>query len=253
MQLTERGKERAVLCASVATAGERLARDPRDLRIFRSAPGQAPPLSGIASTTGLWHCNRRVKGTASRQPRRQADGQEALRASISAVAKGDKDALRTLFDRTSAKLFGVCLRILKDRQEAEDALQDVYVSVWHRAESFDPARASVISWLATIARNRAIDRLRSSRSRGDSVGMDAALEVADEAPDALARVIADQESERLHTCMADLEERARRTIRAAFFDGLAYSQLASDAGVPLGTMKSWIRRGLQQLRKCLET
>lgn len=184
-----------------------------------------------------------------------SDTQAALVAALRAAADGERSALRKIFDCTSAKLMGICLRILKDREEAEDALQDTYVSVWQRAASFDPAKASPITWLATIARNRAIDRLRTRRRRQDPAydveALNAADDAADDAPDPFAEAAAAQESVQLQGCLAELESRTQRVIRAAFFDGLAYSQLAERAGVSLGTMKSWIRRGLQQLRKCL--
>jgi RNA polymerase sigma-70 factor (ECF subfamily) len=147
---------------------------------------------------------------------------------------------------------GVCLRILKDRDDAEDVMQEVYVSVWRRAGSFDPARASPITWLATIARNRAIDRLRSRASRGSSAPVEAILEMADERPDGFAVAAAKDEGARVHHCLSTLEGRAQEMIRVAFFEGLSYSDLAARAGVPLGTCKSWIRRGLQRLRDCLE-
>lgn len=178
--------------------------------------------------------------------------QAALVAALRAAADGDRGALRTIFDHTSAKLMGICLRILKDREEAEDALQDTFISVWQRAASFDPAKASPVTWLATIARNRAIDRLRTRRLPHAAAFDEAALHVADDAPDPFAKAAAAQERGQLQGCLAQLESRTQRMIHAAFFDGLAYSQLAERAGVPLGTVKSWIRRGLQQLRRCLE-
>ncbi len=152
---------------------------------------------------------------------------------------------------TSAKLFGVCLRILGEHTEAEDVLQDVYLSVWRNAVAFDTARASPITWLATIARNRAIDRLRARRP-GRSVAIDAALQVADPQPSALTRVAADQDVARLHGCVGELEALHRNAIRAAFLDGFTYEALADRAGVPLGTMKSWIRRSLLKLRACMD-
>jgi RNA polymerase sigma-70 factor (ECF subfamily) len=147
---------------------------------------------------------------------------------------------------------GICLRILKDREEAEDVLQEVYVSIWSRAGSFDPARASPITWLATIARNRAIDRLRARRARAENPPLEEALEVADDRPDGFAAAVEVQEGERVQHCLSTLDNRAQEMIRTAFFDGLSYSDLATRAGVPLGTMKSWIRRGLQRLKDCLE-
>ncbi len=177
-----------------------------------------------------------------------------LAGRLRAVAAGERAALREVYDLTSAKLFGVCLRILNDRVEAEDVLQDVYVTVWNRAGRFDPERASPITWLATIARNRAIDRLRAlapERARR-AEGLDAAERIADEAPGALERLEATDEAARLRACLEGLEEKPRAAILAAFFGGRTYEDLACGAGVPLGTMKSTIRRGLIRLKGCLE-
>lgn len=171
---------------------------------------------------------------------------------LAGVAAGQRDALREVYDLTSAKLFGLCLRILNDRVEAEDVLQDVYLAVWNKAGRFEPERASPITWLATIARNRAIDRLRAlGPTRASRRDLDAAESVADEAPDALARLEAGAESARLKACLEQLEARPRAAILGAFFGGRTYDDLASQAGVPLGTMKSTIRRGLIRLKGCL--
>jgi RNA polymerase sigma-70 factor (ECF subfamily) len=178
--------------------------------------------------------------------------QAALVAALSATGRGDRGALRDVVERTSAKLMGICLHILKDREEAEDVLQDVFVSVWKRASTFDPARASPITWLATIARNRAIDRLRARRTRRTEAPVEEILDLPDERPDGFALAAAKDEGKRVNHCLSQLEGRAQAMIRTAFFDGLSYSDLATRAGVPLGTVKSWIRRGLQRLRDCLE-
>src|SRR3954464_7011109 len=175
-----------------------------------------------------------------------------LAAALARVAAGDRAALRIVYQDTSAKLFGVCLRILNDRSEAEDVLQDVYVTVWRKAASFDPARASPITWLVAIARNRAIDRLRSSAGGRRSEPIESAEDVRDDAPGALDLVVAAEQQERLKTCLGELEERHSAVIRSAFLDGVTYEQLAQRMEVPLGTMKSWIRRGLMKLRTCLE-
>ena len=169
------------------------------------------------------------------------------------IARGDTAALRALYEATSAKLFAVCLRILTDREEAEDVLQDVYFTLWRRADRFDPARASVIAWISTIARNRAIDRLRA---RGPLAKADPVegLELADEdQPRADARLVAADEAARLEDCLSALDPRTRAVIRTAFFEGVTYEALARRMDTPLGTVKSWIRRGLMQLRTCLES
>lgn len=174
-----------------------------------------------------------------------------LAAQLSRVALGDRAALAEVYRLTGAKLFGVCLRILGDRAEAEDVLQQVYLTVWQKAGAFDAARASPITWLVAIARNRSIDRRRARRPGAESAPIEAAAEVSDPAPSALAALEASEERRRLLDCLAALEERHAGPIRRAFFDGLTYDELARATGVPLGTMKSWIRRGLATLRECL--
>jgi RNA polymerase sigma factor (sigma-70 family) len=181
-----------------------------------------------------------------------AQERQALAAALDGVANGSDAALANVYDRTSAKLFGICLRILGDRGEAEDALQDVYVSVWRRAGSFDAARGSAITWLAALARNRAIDRLRSAGRARPTAPIEQALDVPDVRDNALALLETDEERRRLMHCLDELEAPASGAIRSAFFDGFTYAELAARAEVPLATMKSWVRRGLMRLRGCLE-
>ncbi len=181
-----------------------------------------------------------------------AEAREALKLAMARLADGDRSALEDIYRATRVKLFGICLRILGDRKEAEDALQDVYVNLWQKADRYDPTRASPISWLATFARNRAIDRLRTGKVRGGAVPVEEASPLPDEAPLADALLVDAEQTAQIHTCLKGLDENAQEHIRAAFFDGKTYAQLAENADVPLGTMKSWIRRGLQKLRACLE-
>ena len=176
-----------------------------------------------------------------------------LAAALARVAVGDRTALRMVYQDTSAKLFGVLIRILNDRSEAEDVLQDVYVTVWRKAGSFDPGKASPITWLVAIARNRAIDRLRAGAVSRRMEPIEAAEDVRDDAPAAAEILERSQESARLATCLGELEERQSTAIRSAFMDGNTYEELAQRMSVPLGTMKSWIRRGLLKLRACLES
>jgi RNA polymerase sigma factor (sigma-70 family) len=175
-----------------------------------------------------------------------------LVAALTRVASGDRAALRLVYADTAAKLFGICLRILNDRTEAEDVLQEIYLTVWRRAGSFDPGRASPITWLVAIARNRSIDRLRSGAASRRVEPIEAAEDVRDPAMPALDRLEASQQNVRLSACLEKLEGRQSAAIRAAFLDGKTYEELAERMGVPLGTMKSWIRRGLLKLRNCLE-
>ena len=167
-----------------------------------------------------------------------------------ATGTEDRAAFATLYNLTSAKLFGVCLRICGERQAAEDVLSEVYLTVWRRAGAFEPGRASPISWLATIARNRAIDWRRSAGRKLAATVSDVP-DVPDPNPSAEERMVQSDEDRKLHLCLDQLEEKQRGAIRTAFFDGLTYAELAEREGVPLGTMKSWVRRGLTRLKDCL--
>jgi RNA polymerase sigma-70 factor (ECF subfamily) len=187
---------------------------------------------------------------AMERPVTELRSSDELAALIGAVAAGDRAAFRAVYERTSAKLYGICLRLLGSEAEAEDVLQEAYVTVWRNARRFDSAKASAITWLAGIARNKAIDRLRRRRPVAD--GLEAAAEVPDEGPLATAVIEQKDDARRLAHCLDELDERARAMIRAAFLDGASYPELAEREGVPLGTMKSWIRRGLMRLKGCLE-
>ncbi|MDQ3205701.1 MAG: sigma-70 family RNA polymerase sigma factor [Pseudomonadota bacterium] len=178
--------------------------------------------------------------------------EDALAGVIAAVAGGDRSAFEKLYRATSSKLFGVCLRVLPDRAEAEDVLQEVFATVWRKAGQFDASRASSITWLAMIARNKAIDRLRATPAAARTAPIEVAEAVADPGPSPLHVTEAAVESERLGACMDQLDSRRRSLIRTAFFEGATYEELAERIGSPLGSVKSWIRRGLIQLRACLE-
>jgi RNA polymerase sigma-70 factor, ECF subfamily len=169
---------------------------------------------------------------------------------LTAIASGDREALSTLYQRTSTKLYGICLRVVGEEAEAQDVLQDVYVTVWRKAAQFDSGKASAITWLAVLARNKAIDQLRRRRAPADQ--LEAATGVADGSPSAFDVAESRETRERLAGCLDELEEQPRAMIRSAFLDGASYPELAEREGVPLGTMKSWIRRGLQRLKGCLE-
>lgn len=171
---------------------------------------------------------------------------------LRAVAAGDRRAFEALYRRTSAKLFGVCLRILGERGIAEEVLQDVYLTIWRKAGQYDAGRAAPVTWLAMIARNRAIDRLRSARIERASVPIDLAADLPDEGATVLERALVAADGRRLHDCLDELGDEQRRAIRIAFLEGSTYEEFASRSGTPLGTVKSWIRRGLLKLRDCLQ-
>ncbi len=168
---------------------------------------------------------------------------------IARTALGDRAAFRALYGRTRAKLFGVTLRILKDRGEAEEALQEIYVKLWQRADRYSAGGYSPISWLVAVARNHALDRLRARRPVADD--LDVALEVADSGPDPEAAAIGSCERARIEDCMRSLEVDRAQAVRGAYLDGLSYEELAARHDVPLNTMRTWLRRSLIKLRECL--
>lgn len=169
---------------------------------------------------------------------------------LARTALRDRSAFRRLYDQSSAKLFAVTLRILKDRTEAEDALQDIYVKVWHRADRFAGGGTSPMAWLVAIARNHSIDRLRARRDgHGD---VDDHPEIADPARSPEQAAIDSSERGRLDACLGQLDEVRADSVRAAYLDGYSYQELADRHSVPLNTMRTWLRRSLMKLRECLE-
>ena len=173
----------------------------------------------------------------------------SLAAQLRSVGKGDRAGFAQVYRHTSRKLFGVCLRVLRDRSDAEDALQDVFVKVWQKASTFDPARSSPVTWLAILARNTAIDRLRARASRPSQPLTAEALAVRDPSASASETLEAAEQSRLIAGWIAQLDARQASAIRGAFFGGATYSELAAREGVPLGTMKSWVRRGLASLSR----
>ncbi|MDC9823261.1 sigma-70 family RNA polymerase sigma factor [Devosia sp. ZB163] len=168
---------------------------------------------------------------------------------IARTALRDRAAFRDLYARTSAKLFGVTLRILKDRSEAEEALQEVYVKIWQRADRYVAGAYSPISWLVAVARNHALDILRARRPVSDDI--EVAAEVADAGPDPEQSSIYRSERARIDGCLDTLEADKADCVRGAYLDGYSYEELATRQGVPLNTMRTWLRRSLIKLRECL--
>jgi len=165
-------------------------------------------------------------------------------------AAGDRAAFRLLYDRWSSRLYGIALRITRQSSLASDALHDAFLQAWQQAGRFDPARGSPEAWLIGLVRYRALDLVR--RQGREVLGYEAD-EREDEAPDALARLVSTAEGAALQRCLAQLDAERRRLIVMAFVDGLSHSDLAARLSVPLGTIKSWIRRSLGSLRECLAT
>jgi len=169
---------------------------------------------------------------------------------IARVALKDRAAFDLLYRATSAKLFGVCLLVLSDRTDAEEALQEVFVKIWTKADRFVVSELSPISWLVAIARNHAIDRLRARGQRTATI--DEASEVADARPGPEAQAIADGERNRLGACLEELDAERAAAVRGAYLNGDSYAELAEQFSVPLNTMRTWLRRSLMKLKECLE-
>jgi RNA polymerase sigma-70 factor, ECF subfamily len=173
---------------------------------------------------------------------------------IGRVALGDRAAFNALYQATSSKLFGVTLRILNNRPEAEDALQEVYVKVWNRASSFAPNFGnqgySPMAWLVSIARNQSIDLIR--QRRGGHVDIEEAFDLADSAPLPEAVTIQRSDNHEIARCLATLEADRANAVRGAYLDGQSYEELAEHYNVPLNTMRTWLRRSLMKLKDCLE-
>lgn len=202
----------------------------------------------IPPQLGSYH---RIMGTDSVLVDFEAARRASLTDALLRCGKGDRLAFEAVYKATSAKLFGVCLRIFSDRNEAEEALQDAYITIWNRAASFEAGRASPISWLVTVTRNRAIDRLRA-KGKVALASLDEASEVADQSPLADERLLDQGEDDLLHGCIDGLDRRDAHFIRSAFIGGATYSDLAARESEPLGTIKSRIRRALIKLRTCME-
>ena len=169
---------------------------------------------------------------------------------IGRVALGDRRALAALYNQTSPKLLAICLRILGNRNEAEEVLQEVYIKIWQRAGAFTAGSATSAAWLAAIARNQSIDALRSRKPVADEI--DKALDLADAGPDPEAQVVIKDEGRRIDTCMEELEADRAVAVKRAYVEGLSYQELADQFGVPLNTVRTWLRRSLLKLRECME-
>jgi RNA polymerase sigma-70 factor (ECF subfamily) len=167
---------------------------------------------------------------------------------LEAVAAGDRVAFKRLYHGSAAQLYAVALRLLRRRDRAEEALQDAYVVIWRHAHRFDRRKGSPLAWMTAIVRYRAFDLLRRERARPEQALDEAQVEPAGEHM-AWSGMAADLRA--LRACMETLAEPWRRCIQLAFLDGYTHEELAARLGAPLGTIKSWIRRGLMRLKGCL--
>ena len=165
------------------------------------------------------------------------------------VAAQDRAAFRKLYSQCSAKLMGVLLRILGNRSEAEDAMQEVFTRVWLRAASFDPQKGRAMTWLIALTRNHAIDRLRARTAPSTDEGLD---QFIDPSPRAESQMIAKGEAKRIQDCISRLDDRHGAALRGAYLSGKSYDELALAGNVPLNTIRTWLRRGLISLKDCMD-
>src|SRR5919202_4070686 len=175
------------------------------------------------------------------------DAQGDLVALLNGCAAGDSAALESFYRETSPTLFARLLLLVRDRGLAEEILQDTYVAVWRRASTYDPAQSSPMTWITAIARYRALDVLRARRREAPATEAPEVEFAIDPSPSPLDEAMTAADSRRLRACLDELEGEARRCVLLAFYRGYSHSDIADAVGKPLGTVKSWIRRGLLRL------
>jgi len=169
---------------------------------------------------------------------------------LKAIARQDESALAELYDRYRVILFGLLVRILNSREEAEDVLQEVFLQVWRRAADFDENRGRPFTWLVTLARSRGIDRLRSLGAR-ERVAIAGAREPSEEVSDAVADAFKSEQRSLVNTALAQLPDEQKRPLMLAYFEGLTQSEIATKLGAPLGTVKTRMRAGLMKMRELI--
>ncbi|MGH8456338.1 MAG: sigma-70 family RNA polymerase sigma factor [Stenotrophobium sp.] len=179
---------------------------------------------------------------------------EHLTQLLAATAAGDQRAFRELYTSSSSQLFGLLIRILKRRDWAEEALQDCFLKIWQKAATYEPGKGAPLTWLMTVARYRALDLLRMKRPEVEmpEEGEEPPYSMADATESPEDRAVESEGMGRLENCMKGLQEEQRQSVLLAYYEGYTHQELAERLRAPLGTVKSWVRRGLARLRECLE-
>jgi RNA polymerase sigma-70 factor, ECF subfamily len=175
---------------------------------------------------------------------------DPLAGLLARVALRDRLAFQQLYSATSAKLFGVTLRILNNRAEAEEVLQEAFVKIWVNAGQYSPSGYRAMTWLAAIVRNQAIDRVRARKPQ--AVDLDDALDISDDGPTPEASLLNAAAGKQIAHCMEQLDQNRAEAVRRAYVDGVSYQELADLYRVPINTMRTWLRRSLATLRECLQ-
>lgn len=168
---------------------------------------------------------------------------------LARVSLGDRRAYAQLYDHAAPKLFGVCLRILRDHAAAEDALQEAWMKIWRYADRYAGGGNSAMGWMVSIARNTAIDKLRAARGTDDLDEIAEQLPSSDPTPEQV--VLASAQLGEITACLATLDDPRGRAVRGAYLEGLSYAELAKKFEVPLNTVRTWLRRSLISLRECM--
>lgn len=175
-----------------------------------------------------------------------------LEEMIARTAIGDRGAFAALYEATSPKLYAICMSVLKDRPETEETLQEVYIKIWQAADRYASNGLSPMTWLITIARNRAIDRLRARASRPAISTTDETASLISPELGPEAATIRAQERRLLDECLGQLGKDKANAIRAVYLEGITYTDLAARVETPINTVRSWVRRSLLKLRDCVK-
>lgn len=170
------------------------------------------------------------------------------------IGQGNRIAFRQLYDQTSPQLFAIALRLMKKQDMAEEVLQEVFLTLWHVSDQYNTERGSVRTWLSTITRNRCIDHIRRLPAEQVLLLNEETMipDIASDHDDPLAHAMQADHQALLSLCMQGLDDQQRQCVSLAFFDGMTHQQVANHLTVPLGSAKTWIRRGLDFLKKCME-
>lgn len=176
-----------------------------------------------------------------------------LRDLLESASTGDRAAFTRLYDLTSSRIYGLAFRVIRDREYAEEIVQEAYLQYWQKASDYHPARGSVITWMMTIAHRRAVDRVRTEQLQQERMSDYGAASVETPRNIPLEVVVHADEARTLRTCLGELTDLQRSCIEMSYFGGLTYPEVASQTETPLPTIKSRIRDGLRRLKKCLGT
>lgn len=177
---------------------------------------------------------------------------DELAVLLAKTSLGDQRAFEQLYQLSSPRLYALALLVVKQKDLAEDALQDAFVSVWHSAASFLPDKGSAYTWLSTIVRNKCLDKLRRQPPNKVDLSPEQWESIIDDCQQPLDESLADADAKRLNKCLEHLDDNQRKSLVLAYFQGFSHSELAKQLSAPLGTAKAWVRRGLDKLKGCLQ-